>query len=104
MNPAVLTAFALAISADGQGPAYSGVSGHDPDVAAGRRGANRVHRCMNELRAVARNGGSYVSESSYFESGLPALLPGQQLPSPCRDKKKYDPAGLFAVHNGVGSR
>jgi hypothetical protein len=66
MNPAVLTAFALAISADGQAPAYPGISGHEPDIAAGRRGADRVHQSMNELRAIAPNGGSYVSESSFF--------------------------------------
>jgi FAD/FMN-containing dehydrogenase len=104
MNPAVLTAFALAISADGQGPAYPGVSGHEPDVAAGRRGANRVHRCMNELRAIARNGGSYVSESSYFESDYQHSYWGSNYPRLVAMKKKYDPAGLFAVHNGVGSR
>jgi hypothetical protein len=104
MNPAVLTAFALAISADGQGPAYSGVSGHEPDVAAGRRGANHVHRCMNELRAVARNGGSYVSESSYFENDYQHSYWGSNYTRLVAIKKKYDPAVLFAVHNGVGSR
>ena len=34
-NPAVLTAFALAIAGDGQGPAYPGIPGHEPSVAAG---------------------------------------------------------------------
>src|SRR6266404_334520 len=104
MNPAVLTAFALAISADGQGPAYPGVSGHEPDVAAGRRGADRVRRCMNELRALAPNGGSYVSESSYFESDYQHSYWGSNFTHLVAIKKKYDPAGLFAVHNGVGSR
>jgi hypothetical protein len=37
MNPAVLTAFALAISADGQEPAYPGMAGQ-PDVAKGGKG------------------------------------------------------------------
>jgi FAD/FMN-containing dehydrogenase len=104
MNPAVLTAFALAISADGQGPAYPGVSGHEPDVAAGRRGANRVRRCMNELRAIAPSGGSYVSESNYFESDYQHSYWGSNYTRLVAIKKKYDPAGLFAVHNGVGSQ
>src|SRR5208282_328006 len=53
MNPAVLTAFALAIVADAQGPAYPGIPGHEPSVVAGRKAAERVHQCMNQLRAVA---------------------------------------------------
>ena len=56
MNPAVLTAFALAISADGQGPAYPGIAGHEPDLAAGREAARNVGQCMAELRAIAPDG------------------------------------------------
>src|SRR5438552_5944390 len=56
MNPAVCGAFALAIVADGQGPAYTGIPGHEPDVAKGRKAASTVHRSMNELRAVASSG------------------------------------------------
>jgi len=103
MNPAVLTAFALAISADGQGPAYPGIPGHEPDVAAGRRGADRVHRCMNELRAIAPNGGSYVSESNFFESDYQRSYWGTNYPRLVTIKQEYDPARLFAVHNGIGS-
>jgi FAD/FMN-containing dehydrogenase len=103
MNPAVLTAFALAISADGQGPAYPGIPGHEPDVAAGRQGADRVHRCINELRAIAPNGGSYVSESNFFESDYRRSYWGTNYPRLVTIKKEYDPARLFAVHNGIGS-
>src|SRR6185295_1847757 len=67
MNPAVLTAFALAITADGQGPAYPGIPGHEPSVVAGRKAAERVARCMNQLRALLPDAGAYVSESNYFE-------------------------------------
>jgi hypothetical protein len=67
MNPAVLTSFALAISADGQKPAYSGIPGHEPDVGSGRKAADQIRRCMDELRATAPKGGSYVSESNFFE-------------------------------------
>jgi len=103
MNSAVLTAFALAISADGQGPAYPGIPGHEPDIAAGRRGADRVQRSMNELRMIGPNGGSYVSESSFFESDYQRSYWGSNYPRLATIKKKYDPAGLFVVHNGVGS-
>ena len=36
MNPAVADAFALAISGALEPPAYPGVPGHEPDVAAAR--------------------------------------------------------------------
>jgi hypothetical protein len=70
MNPEVLSAFALAIVADGQQPAYPGISGHQPSFEIGRKAAERIDRCMNELRAVAGKSGAYVSESNYFEKGF----------------------------------
>jgi len=103
MNPAVCDAFALAIIADGQGPAYPGISGHEPDVAKGRRAAEAVHRSMNELRAVAGEGGAYVSESNFFESDFQHAYWGKNSSRLAEIKKKYDPEGLFFVHNGIGS-
>jgi hypothetical protein len=35
---------------------------------AGRKAADTVHRCMNELRSVASNGGACVSETNFLES------------------------------------
>lgn len=102
-NPKVVDAFALAIVADGQGPAYPGISGHEPNFAAGHRAADDVHRCMNELRAIAPNAGSYVSESNYFERDFQHSYWGTNYDRLRQVKKKFDPAGLFAVHNGVGS-
>jgi FAD/FMN-containing dehydrogenase len=103
MNPAVCNAFALAIIADGQGPAYPGVVGHEPDLARGRQGANNVHLAMNELRAVAPNGGAYVSESNFFESDFQHSYWGTNHARLAQVKQRYDPDGLFFVHNGVGS-
>jgi FAD/FMN-containing dehydrogenase len=103
MNPAVCDAFALAIVGDGQGPAYPGIPGHEPDVVKGRAAADRVHRCMNELRAVAANGGAYVSESNFFESDFQHSYWGSNYARLAAIKRKYDPNGLFFVHNGVGS-
>jgi FAD/FMN-containing dehydrogenase len=103
MNPAVLTAFALAIAADGQGPAYPGIPGHEPSVVKGRNAAERVDRCMSQLRALVPNAGSYVSESNYFEKGWQHSYWGSNYPRLAEIKRKYDPDGLFFVHNGVGS-
>ncbi len=103
MNPLVCGAFALAIVADGQGPAYPGIPDHEPNLEKGRKAANTVHRCMNELRAVASNGGSYVSESNFFESDFQHSYWGDNHVRLAQIKKKYDPDGLFFVHNGVGS-
>lgn len=103
MNPSVLSAFALAIVADGQGPAYPGIPNHEPDVARGRKAAERVHRCMSELRAIAPDGGAYVSESNFFEERWQRSYWGSNSPRLAEIKKKYDPTGLFFVHNGVGS-
>jgi len=103
MNPAVCGAFALAIVADGQSSAYPGFAGHEPDVSRGRKAAEAVHRSMNELRAVAPSGGAYVSESNFFESDFQHAYWGTNHARLAEIKKKYDPDGLFFVHNGVGS-
>jgi len=103
MNPAVLTAFALAIVADGQEPAYPGIPGHEPSVETGRKAAERIDKCVNELRAVTGQTGAYVSESNYFEKGWQQAYWGDNYARLVEIKKKYDPDGLFIVHNGVGS-
>jgi FAD/FMN-containing dehydrogenase len=103
MNPAVLSAFALAIVGDGQGTAYPGIPGHEPSVADGRKAAERIDRCMNQLRAVAGETGAYVSESNYFEKGWQQSYWGSNYPRLAEIKRKYDPDGLFFVHNGVGT-
>jgi hypothetical protein len=63
MNPAVCDAFALAIIAGGEGAAYPGIAGHEPDIAAARRRAAAIHQAMEELSRLAPNAGAYVSES-----------------------------------------
>jgi len=102
-NPSLLSAFALAIFANGQGPSYPGVAGHEPSVDTGRKAATRLDQCMNELRKVAPDGGAYVSESNYFEKNFQQSYWGANYPRLLEIKKRYDPNGLFIVHNGVGS-
>ena len=102
-NPAVMTAFALVIVGDAQGPAYPGIPGHEPSVEEGRKAATRIHQCMDQLRAVVPNPGAYVSESNYFEKGWQQAYWGNNYARLAEIKRKYDPDGLFIVHNGVGS-
>ncbi len=102
-NPALLDAFTLAIVGDAQGPAYPGIPGHEPSLDKGRQARERIDKCVNELRAVTGDTGAYVSESNYFEKGWQQAYWGSNHSRLAEVKRKYDPDGLFFVHNGVGS-
>ncbi|HUP09795.1 MAG TPA: FAD-dependent oxidoreductase [Caldimonas sp.] len=102
-NPKAIDAFALAISGAEEQPAYPGVPGHEPDAGAARRDAAAIAAAMSELRKVAPDGGSYVSESDYFEAGWPRSFWGTNYARLLEAKDRYDPDGLFFVHHGVGS-
>jgi FAD/FMN-containing dehydrogenase len=102
-NPAVLDAFALAIIAGGGPPAFPGIAGHEPDPAAARQRAGEIGKAMDELLKVVTNPGAYVSESDFFEQSWQQAFWGSNYPRLAEVKKKYDPAGLFFVHHGVGS-
>ena len=58
---------------------------------------------MTELRALLPDVGSYVSESNFLEADWARAYWGPNYPRLAEVKKKYDPDGLFFVHNGVGS-
>lgn len=103
MNPAVLDAFALAIVAAGEPPAYPGVRGHDPNLMLAAKQAAAVGDAMNELRKVAPQAAAYVSESNYFEPSWQQSFWGSNYARLRAVKTKYDPEGLFFVHHGVGS-
>ena len=102
-NPAVLDAFALAIVGAAQDSAYPGIPGHEPNVAGGRAARKRVDDCVEQLRAVTGTTGAYWSESNYFEKDWQQAYWGSNHPRLAQIKAKYDPDGLFFVHNGVGS-
>src|SRR5215469_12340821 len=55
MNPAVVDAFALAITAAGRAPAYPGIPGHEPDVADAREAAKRVDDCVKDRKSTRLN-------------------------------------------------
>jgi FAD/FMN-containing dehydrogenase len=102
-NPDVLTAFALAIIGGAGPPAYPGMPGREPDLAAARKDAAAIGRAMAELRRLAPDTGSYVSESDFFETDWQRSFWGRNYPRLRAVKAKYDPDGLFFVHHGVGS-
>ena len=102
-NPAVTEAFALAVIADGEGPRYSGLARPALDLATARRDAHAIDLATAELRRIAPDGGSYVSESNYFNSSWQDAFWGSNYPRLREVKAKYDPDGLFFVHHGVGS-
>ncbi len=103
MNPAVLNAFALAIIAGNDEPAFSKIKGHEPDVINAKKYAAKVDAAMSELLHVVPGAGSYVSESSFFLKNWQQSFWGSNYKRLATVKKKYDPEGLFFVHHGVGS-
>jgi FAD/FMN-containing dehydrogenase len=102
-NPAAAEAFALAIIADGQGPRYPGLVEPALDVTTARSNARAVDLAAAELRRIAPDAGSYVSESNYFNASWQNAFWGPNYPRLRAVKAKYDPDGLFFVHHGVGS-
>jgi FAD/FMN-containing dehydrogenase len=102
-NPKVLDAFALVIIGGEVPPAYPGLAGHEPDLAAARRAAGEVAEAMQALRRLVPEGGSYFAESNFFESSWQREYWGENYERLLAIKRQYDPEGLFFVHHGVGS-
>jgi FAD/FMN-containing dehydrogenase len=102
-HPAATEAFALAISAAQEAPAFAGIAGHEPNLDKARDDARRVTAAMGELRKLVPNHGSYVSESDYFEANWQGAFWGTNYPRLRKVKDSVDPEGLFFVHHGVGS-
>ncbi len=103
MNPAVVDAFALVISAALGEPAYPGVPGHEPDAEAARSQSDAVNQSMNEIRKLLPRVGSYVWETDFSQPNWQEAFWGENYPRLRAVKDKYDPAGLFFLHHGVGS-
>jgi FAD/FMN-containing dehydrogenase len=103
MNPAVLSAFALAIIAGGDAHAYTDLFTPPADLETPRSNAAKIGRAGDELRKMLSAPGSYVSESNYFERDWQHAFWGPNYKRLRAVKGKYDPAGLFFVHHGVGS-
>ncbi len=102
-NPGMTEAFALAIIADGEGAAYPGQPHAKIDLAKASQDAHGIDLAAAELRKVAPQAGSYVSESNYFNETWRQAYWGENYARLRAIKDKYDSSGLFFVHHGVGS-
>ena len=102
-NPAVLAAFGLALIGSYGPPAYPGIPGYTPEIIDARAEAAMISNAMDELRKVAPERASYVSESNFFEEDWQRSYWGANYERLLTVKRGYDPDGLFFVHHGVGS-
>ena len=101
MSPQVLNAFALLICAAEGPPAWTGIPGHEPDVADGRRDAAGVTRAMAPIRTLVPGAGAYVSEADYFQRDWKQAYWGEHYARLAQVKRKYDPNNLFHGHQTV---
>ena len=99
MNPDVLSAFALAITATSSPTAPQGRADED----AARKRAARVTAAMAALRSVAPDTGAYLNECNYFEADWQRRFWGPHYARLLAIRNQVDPDGLFVVHHGVGS-
>ncbi len=102
-NRAACDAFALALIADGEKPAYPGFAGASVDIDGAVKDANQIDLAAQALYKIVPNAGSYVSESNYFNPDWQRAFWGENYSRLQAIKNKYDPDGLFFVHHGVGS-
>jgi hypothetical protein len=102
-NPAALDAFALAIVANGERPAYPGLVRPALDRAAASQNAQDIELAAAALRGIVPDAGSYVSESNYFNRSWQSAYWGPNYARLRAIKDRYDPDELFVVHHGVGS-
>lgn len=100
MNPQVLDAFALAIIAMDGPSAYAGSP--PPNLDEARAHLTRIREAMTELRRAAPGAGSYLSECDYALADWRRACWGRHYDRLSEIKRRYDPAGLFIVHHGVG--
>jgi len=90
------------ISAEGP-PAFAGMPGAEPDLAAARGVAAALGRAFDEVVKVVPTYGAYISESDFFEPDWRRAFWGSNYPRLAAVKRRYDPDGLFITHHGVGS-
>ena len=102
-NPAMRDAFVLAIIASEGPPAWPGLPGYAPDLAAARRDAAQIGKAADVLRKITPAPAAYVAESSFFQEEWREAYWGANYGRLLEIKRRYDPSGLFFVHHGVGS-
>lgn len=103
IHPGVFDAAMIAIIALRKEHSFPGIPGHEPDLSAGRAAHRKATAAMDVLRAATPGAGTYGNESDYFEPDWKETYYGAPYARLLEVKKKYDPANLFRVHQGVGS-
>jgi FAD binding domain/Berberine and berberine like len=103
MNPAVLDAFALAIIAGEGAPAFMGMPGNGPDLEHARQASLKIRQAADVLRGMVPDAGAYLAESSFSQSDWQHAYWGKHYDRLRSVKQRYDPDGLFFVHQGVSS-
>ena len=91
-NPAVLDAFALAISGAEGPPAYPGVPGHEPDLAAARAARRpRSTEAMGEVRKLLPNARLVRRREQLLRRGLAGSVLGSELRPAARGEGQVRP-------------
>lgn len=103
LNPVARDAFGLIIIVNGEKKAYTGIQGHEPNLAQAKKGAHTVKKAMDLIRRLAPNGGAYISESDFFGQNWQERAWGPHYKRLLSIKKKYDPIELFVGRHYVGS-
>ncbi len=103
INPACLGAAAEVIFGSSQTPAFPGIAGHEPDLAAGRDAAESMNKAISIIREATPGAGTYVNEADYFEPEWQHAFWGPNYDRLLEIKRKMDPDNIFRVHHGVGS-
>ncbi|MFN5902036.1 MAG: FAD-binding oxidoreductase [Novosphingobium sp.] len=102
VNPDAIDAFCLALIASSGSSGFPGVVPR-PDLESARRDAEAVKNAMRALRSVCPTAGSYLYESDFHLMEAEERYWGTHAQELRRLKRRYDPAGLFRVHHGIGS-
>ena len=77
--------------------------GRSGEVIGTDTAAEAVTAAMDEIRKLLPRVGSYVWETDFFQPNWQDAFWGENYPRLRAIKDKYDPAGLFFLHHGVGS-
>ena len=102
MNPTVLNAAGLLLIGSGA-VSFPGVPGHEPDLAKARQGHRKMVAAYDLIRRATPGAGSYVNESSFFDTDWGEQYWGIHYPRLCEIKREVDPMGLFWGHHLIGS-
>ena len=101
INPQVTDAFALALIGAGAPSIYPFSPKYNLEPS--RANAAKIRSAMRALRVAAPDAGSYLSESDFAKPNWQRESWGDNWKRLSDIKRRYDPHGLFVVHNGVGS-